>query len=178
MKFQRFIIVFLVSFFISKQASAQQTIVKSVNELPRYSQVYSELRDPFKDAQAAIALAAKSNRNVLIEIGGNWCTWCHKMDAFLAKNPQVYQTLHDNYVLLKINVSDSNGNEAFMQSLPPVQGYPHMYVSTSTGQILLSKDTAELLDNLEYSVDYWQAFLAKWQVKNNQENSDVSNAEG
>lgn len=140
--------------------------------LPLYSQVYDDSRDPFKDAVAAIKLASESNRNVLIEIGGNWCTWCHKMDAFLAKNPEIYQQLHDNYVLLKINVSDSNDNEAFMKSLPPVLGYPHMYVSTNQGQMLLSKDTAELLENLEYSAKNWLAFLDKWQAKNNKENTN------
>ena len=100
------------------------------------------------------------------------------MDAFLAKNPKVYQQLHSKYVLLKISVSDSNENEAFMKSLPPVQGYPHMYVSTNSGRMLLSKDTAELLDNLEYSVEYWSVFLDKWQVKNNKENDNVSSAKG
>ena len=110
-------------------------------------------------------LAKKTNRNVLIEIGGNWCTWCHKMDAFLLQNPEIFQTLHNQYVLLKINVSDTNENVDFMASLPPVLGYPHMYVSTADGKMLLSKDTAELLDEQGYSKHYWSAFLSEWAVK-------------
>ena len=132
-------------------------------ELPEYSKVYDDQRDPFADANAALALARSTNRNVLIEIGGNWCTWCHKMDAFLLKNPDIYNSLHSKYVLLKINVSDSNENEAFMKSLPPVLGYPHMYVSTGAGKMLLSKDTAELQDENGYSEEYWLTFLEKWQ---------------
>lgn len=182
MKFQLFIVLFLSSLLITSQSnaleSAHHSSIAIANDLPLYSKVYDDKRDPFKDAQAAITLAQKSNRNVLIEIGGNWCTWCHKMDAFLEKNPKIYQALHDNYVLLKISVSDSNENEAFMKSLPPVQGYPHMYVSTNTGQMLLSKDTAELLHDLEYSAEYWLTFLAKWQVKNNKENAHGSSAKG
>jgi len=135
----------------------------SVDYLPEYSKVYDDQRDPFKDANAALLLARDTNRNLLIEIGGNWCTWCHKMDAFLLKNPKVYTALHSKYVLLKINVSDSNENEVFMKSLPPVLGYPHMYVSTANGKMLLSKDTAELQNNSGYSKEYWLAFLNKWQ---------------
>ena len=131
--------------------------------LPVYSTIYDDQRDPFKDAADAIALAKKTNRNVLIEIGGNWCTWCKKMDAFLDKNPAVYKTLHQRYVVLKVNVSDSNENADFMAGLPPVLGYPHMYVSTGTGKMLLSKDTAELLEGDNYSVEHWLAFLDKWQ---------------
>ena len=176
MKFQLFIILLIVSILSTNQVSAAEAAGEPVKELPLYSKVYDDKRDPFKDAQAAITLAQASGRNVLIEIGGTWCTWCHKMDAFLADNPEIYQQLHDNYVLLKVSVSDSNENEAFMKSLPPVQGYPHMYVSTNTGQMLLSKDTAELLHDLEYSPEYWSAFLSKWQAENNKENSNVSNA--
>lgn len=135
----------------------------NADDLPKYSKVYDEKSDPFKDANAAIKLAQKTQRNVLIEIGGNWCSWCKKMDAFLAENPEVYHKLHSEFVLLKISVSDSNENEAFMKSLPPVLGYPHMYVSTSSGKMLLSKDTAELLVGEQYSKKHWLAFLNKWQ---------------
>ena len=155
------LLVILFSFFIFSSE------IRADNEqiLPFYSKYYDDQRDPFADAKDAINRAAKSNRNVLIEIGGNWCTWCKKMDAFLEKNPEVYQSLHSKYVVLKINVSDSNENEAFMKALPPVLGYPHMYVSTGTGKMLLSKDTAELLEGGNYSVERWIEFLTKWQVK-------------
>ncbi len=155
----------------SVEVSAEQAVVA---DLPKYSKMYDDQADPFKDAAAAIKLAQATNRNVLIEIGGNWCAWCHKMDAFLAKNPDVYQTLHQKFVLLKVNVSDTNENQAFMQSLPPVLGYPHMYVSTAKGKMMLSKDTAELLaqgdDSDDYSRQAWLAFLNQWQVANNSEN--------
>ena len=131
-------------------------------ELPEYSRIYDDKRDPFQDAKAAISLAQQTNRNVLIEIGGNWCTWCHKMDAFLEKNPHVYQALHDEFVILKVNVSDSNENEAFMKGLPPVLGYPHMYVSTAQGKMVLSKDTAELQEQGDYSVKQWLNFIEQW----------------
>lgn len=151
--------IFIISVLLSTHSMAYTA------DLPLYSKVYDDKRDPFKDAVAAIALAKETNRNVLIEIGGNWCTWCHKMDAFLAKNPDVYKELHDKFVILKINVSDSNENEAFMKSLPPVLGYPHMYVSTSAGKMVLSKDTAELQEDGKYSRKQWLSFIEQWQVK-------------
>jgi len=137
-------------------------------DLPKYSTIYDDQRNPFQDATAALALAKETNRQVLIVIGGNWCTWCHKMDAFLSENPDVYQALHTNYVLLKINVSDSNENEEFMKALPPVLGYPHMYISNANGKMLLSKDTAELLAGNSYSREYWLTFLNKWSAETNQ----------
>jgi thiol:disulfide interchange protein len=158
-RFPIFIAILFTSFFIPISSHAI-----NAEGLPKYSKVYDEKSDPFKDAGAAIKLAKETNRNVLIEIGGNWCGWCKKMDEFLLKNPEVYKKLHDEFVLLKISVSDTNENEAFMKSLPPVLGYPHMYVSTSSGKMILSKDTAELLEDEQYSKEQWLAFLNKWQA--------------
>jgi thioredoxin-related protein len=137
-----------------------------ITTLPSYSTHYDEQADPFTDAVAAIALAKQTKRNVLIEIGGDWCTWCHRMDSFLAQHPNVFTALHQHFVLLKINVSDTNNNAKFMQGLPPVLGYPHMYIADDTGKILLSKDTAELQQNGAYAEPIWLAFIAKWRVAN------------
>ena len=164
----------LLSVFITVSATSNATPTAITANLPSYSKVYDEQRDPFKDAAAALALAKETNRQVLIEIGGNWCSWCHKMDAFLVKNPEVYQALHSQYVLLKINVSDSNENDDFMKSLPPVLGYPHMYVSTAQGKMILSKDTAELLADNNYSKSQWLDFLTQWSVENNATSAKVT----
>ena len=158
--------VFIILFVLNGLAIIS-TATAAELELPIYSKIYDDKRDPFKDAVSAIKLAKETDRNVLLEIGGNWCTWCHKMDAFLAKNPDIYQKLHDEYVLLKINVSDANDNEAFMKSLPPTLGYPHMYVSTAKGKMILSKDTAELLSGDNYSREAWITFLEQWKLANN-----------
>jgi len=165
----RILVIIALSSFLSVNVIATEAL-----NLPVYSKIYDDKADPFQDATAAIKLAQATNRNVLLEIGGNWCTWCHKMDAFLEKNPDIYQKLHNEYVLLKINVSDSNENEAFMKSLPPTLGYPHMYVSTATGKMILSKDTAELLSGSHYSRDAWISFLEQWKVANNQQNISKS----
>jgi len=160
------ILVLSLSLFIGSTAAVNATPTIETSSLPNYSKVYDDQRDPFQDAAAALALAKETNRQVLIEIGGNWCSWCHKMDSFLAKNPDIYQALHSQYVLLKINVSDSNENNDFMESLPPVLGYPHMYVSTAQGKMILSKDTAELLNDNNYSREQWLSFLSKWSLAN------------
>ena len=159
-------LVISLSLLIGSVAIAKSAATFTAENLPTYSKVYDDQRDPFADAKAALTLAQASNRQVLIEIGGNWCSWCKKMDSFLDKNPDVYQALHQQYVLLKINVSDSNENSAFMKSLPPVLGYPHMYVATAQGKMILSKDTAELLDNYNYSKVQWLNFLNDWSVNN------------
>lgn len=160
----KFVLSIFFSLALAGQVSASPSLEASLaNPLPEYSKGFDEQRDPFKDAVHAINLAQETNRNILIKIGGKWCGWCHKMDKFLTDNPDIYQSLHNNFVLLKVNVSDTNENADFMKGLPPVEGYPHMYVTTGQGKMLLSKDTAEFLDDLEYSRNQWQTFIDNWQ---------------
>ena len=136
------------------------------NTLPAYSLKYDPSRDPFKDGAHAINLAKESNRRVLIEVGGEWCKWCHILDEFLDKNPDIKQRLHSTFVMLKINVSDANDNNAFLKAFPKPLGYPHMYVTEKNGNILWSKDTADFLVNGQYSRKQFTEFFNRWEISN------------
>ena len=132
--------------------------------LPPYSQGYDPARDPFVDDRAALKLAQETNRRVLIEVGGNWCSWCLKLDKFLAENPLIREQLHQNFVILKVNVSETNDNAEFMAGFPKPLGYPHIYISEADGRLIFSKDTAQLLENSRYSVQRFQQFIDKWKL--------------
>lgn len=139
------------------------------NLLPDYSQNYDAKRDPFKDGHDAIALAQKTHRRILIEVGGNWCKWCHVMDRFFTNNPDIHSKLHQAFVILKINVSDENDNQAFLSSFPRPLGYPHMYISETNGELLASKDTAEFMADGKYSRQKFLQFINHWAIKKDQQ---------
>jgi len=133
--------------------------------LPTYSTDYDPKRDAFKDGSSAIALATKTNRRVLIELGGDWCVWCHKLDSFFDKNPDLKKRLHETFVLLKINVSDENKNTEFRKAFPKSLGYPHMYVSDKNGDVLHSQDTALFQIDGSYDRKAFTQFFDRWAIK-------------
>ena len=139
-------------------------IVSAQPSLPRYSEVYDPGRDPFADGRAALKLAKATNRRVLIEVGGDWCRWCHVLNKFLEENKDIREQLHRHFVILKVNVSEANDNAEFMAGFPKPLGYPHMYITEADGRIIYSKDTAELLENSRYSVQRFQQFIDKWKL--------------
>lgn len=151
--------------------SADSDISINIGELPAYSTQYDPGRDAFKDGAAAVKLATETNRRILIELGGNWCKWCHIMDDFFDKNSDLKQQLHETFVMLKVNVSDENSNAEFLKSFPRPLGYPHMYVSEHNGSVLYSKDTAEFVQNGDYSRENFIAFFERWNIKNTQANT-------
>ena len=137
-------------------------------ELPAYSRHYDPARDPFADGRAAIELAKKTQRRILIEVGGNWCKWCHVLDKFIKNDAEIEQALYQTFVVLKVNVSDENSNEKFLAAFPKNLGYPHMYVADMDGKVLHSQDTAAFLVNLKYSKVKFLAFLKRWKFKENE----------
>jgi len=151
-----------ILFFVFQPFLNAQTFKQS---LPVYSRIYDPARDPIKDGQAALKLALATNRKVLIEVGGNWCAWCHKLDKFIHSNPQLRKDFFSTFVLLKVNVSDENDNKAFLKVFPPVYGYPHMFVTNQKGKIIESKDTADFLEKKRYSVKNIYQFINKWKTK-------------
>ena len=157
------LIALILPFNLSATIESNPSIT---NTLPAYSTQYNVKQDAFKDGAAAVKLATSTNRRILIELGGDWCTWCKKMDVFFDNNPDIKQKLHETFVMLKINVSDENDNAEFLKAFPKPLGYPHMYVSEYNGSVLWSQDTAEFLNDGHYTRESFLAFFERWNIKN------------
>ena len=123
---------------------------------------YDAKADPRADLQAALARAAKEHKTVLMDVGGEWCSWCHRMDHFLTDNAVLLDLLQANYVVVKVNYSDENKNKAFLAGYPKVEGYPHLFVLDATGKLLESKNTGDLEEGKGYNLQRFQEFLAKY----------------
>lgn len=136
---------------------------QAVNALPAYSHDYDVSRDPMADGRDALKLATATDRKVLIEVGGDWCCWCHVLDRFIKDHPDVQSRLYKTFVVLKVNVSDENDNAEFMKTFPPTKGYPHMYITDSEGTILHSQDTADFREDKKYSERRFMIFFDRWQ---------------
>jgi thioredoxin-related protein len=122
-------------------------------------------RDSEKDLQDAITLAAKTNQRILLDVGGEWCSWCHKLDKFFQDNKDVSEFLHSNFIVVKINYSKENKNEKFLLKYPQVKGYPHLFILDSKGKLLHSQDTGALESGDHHDHDKVFNFLKKWAPK-------------
>lgn len=135
----------------------------SVEPDPIYlTTTYDPTRDPYTDLTQAITRATKSNKHILLEIGGEWCVWCHILDDYIQETPDVAEALQKNYIVVKVNFSEENTNEEFIAQYPAVGGYPHIYVLDQKGNLLHSQDTVELEEGESYSDEAFLAFLARW----------------
>lgn len=131
--------------------------------LAPYSVAYDPERDPFADLEAAAEMARIQDKKILLEIGGDWCRWCHILDRYLAGSPEVRQRLLDTFVLMKVNVSEDNPNDAFLARLPEFTGVPHFVVLDTAGKVLGQQNTSMLEEGESYSDKAFLAFIRRWQ---------------
>src|SRR5262245_31962975 len=127
---------------------------------------YDPSRIGEKDIAAAIAEAHRSGRNVLLEVGGEWCSWCHILDKYFVDNPKLTELRDRNYVTVKINFSQENLNKSLLSKYPEIQGYPHLFVLDASGKLLKSQATSELEEGKSYNLGRFTEFLNKWAPPN------------
>jgi thiol:disulfide interchange protein len=107
---------------------------------------YDPKANPDADLRRALVEAKAGNKKVLVVAGGEWCTWCHYLEAFLKNNPAIDAELHRAFVPLKVYIGEENKNTAFFSRLPPAKGYPHFWVIASDGKVQKSVNTGTLED--------------------------------
>ncbi len=104
--------------------------------------------DPSRDADReladALARAKVTHRRVLLEVGGNWCLWCKRMDEFFAAHPDLAELRDADYVLVKVSVTPEQPNAAVLSRFPGVEDYPHFFVLDPDGSMVSSQQTSEL----------------------------------
>lgn len=123
---------------------------------------YDPARDAERDIRDAMAEAGRTGKRILLEVGGEWCIWCHIMDAFFEKNPELLALREKNFIMLKINFSEENKNEPALSRYPPINAYPHIFILDRDGKLLHSQDTGELEEGKSYNLARFMAFLKKW----------------
>lgn len=154
-----FVVPAMLALLLSAFAAEQAT--------PAYQPVlqYDPERDASADIEAAVAEAGRSKRHVLIEVGGEWCVWCHRLDDTLKEKKKLKALLERNFVVVKVNYSPENENEEVLSRYPEVAGYPHFFVLDGQGKLLHSQDTAKLEKGKSYHARRFKRFLTRWGPK-------------
>ena len=123
---------------------------------------YDPKRDPERDIQDAVTEAGRTGKRILLEVGGEWCSWCHIMDRYFDENPKLLDLREKNFVMVKINFSHENENKRLLSRYPAIPGYPHIFVLDTNGKLLHSQDTSKLESGKSYDLEKFLSFLKKW----------------
>lgn len=138
------------------------TSLLTIAQTEEKEKLFDPSRNPFDDLKSTVELAKNMNKRIILDIGGDWCVWCHRIDAFMNKTEEIKSLLDENFIVLKINVSKENKNEKFLAQYPAIEGYPHFFVLETDGSLLHSQNTGDLEKDKDYDSEKFISFLNKW----------------
>ena len=134
--------------------------------------IYNPQANAQADIDAAVARAAKADKNVLVQVGGNWCIWCIRFHDLVNKTPELNKYLTDNFEWVLVNYSPEVKNTEVLTKLgnPGRFGYPVFVVLNNKGEVLHIQDSGYLerdqdetkTDGPGHSVKKIQTFLKNW----------------
>lgn len=162
--------IYVLSLFIlsssaifAQTATAPKVAVKAVEVVTVEREKFDPKRVAADDLKGAIAKATAENKRIILDVGGEWCVWCREMDNFLIRNSELGQLRENNFVWVKVNMSEENENKEFLANYPEAKGYPHLFVLEKDGALLKSKDTSELEDGKKsYNLQKFTDFLKEY----------------
>lgn len=162
-------LVAFVAVVLPSLASAQATTVAPARtpavaavRQTQGEKLFDPTRDAAKDIEKGIALAKKQNKRVILDVGGNWCPWCIKLDHMFKEDKEVAQFLGAHYVVVKVNWSQENENKAVLSKYPKIESFPRLFVLDSKGKLLQDQDTGLLETGDHHDHDKVMTFLKKW----------------
>lgn len=120
---------------------------------------YDPARDPAADLAETVKMASIDGKNIILVVGGNWCSWCRLLSDYVHNSEAVQQKLASNFVMMKVNMGDGNDNTEFLGQYPKAEGYPHLYVLSSDGEFIHSQGTGVLENGAGYDDAKFLAFL-------------------
>lgn len=128
--------------------------------------IYNPSADAKSQITEAVNKAVTENKNVLIQVGGNWCPWCVKLHNLYFSEPKIDSILKSGYILVMVNYSKENKNLNVLNELgnPQRFGFPVLVVLDQKGFRLHTQDTGFLESGTGYNIDKVIEFLNGWTV--------------
>lgn len=148
--------IFLAVFLVSAAARAQET-----------KDIYDPSISGLKQFNTAVKEARTSGKHVLVQVGGNWCSWCRKLHKLTSTDTTIAAALRDDYVVVYMNYSKENKNMDVMNLLghPERFGFPVLVVVDGKGNRLHTQDSGLLESGEGHDPEKVLRFLKLWTVE-------------
>jgi thioredoxin-related protein len=158
-------LLFFASFIIiALGAKAQTTPTPAVVKLTDTAKLYHPEADAKADIAAAVKKASAEHKNVLLQIGGNWCIWCIRFNDLVSHDADLDKYVRANYVIVHVNYSKENMNEKVLADLgyPQRFGFPVFIVLDDKGNRLHTQNSGYLEDGKGHSKAKVMEFFQGW----------------
>jgi protein disulfide-isomerase len=115
---------------------------------------YDETADAHQNIAEAVKLAKKSDKHILLEMGGNWCPDCRALGAYLARE-DIKAWLDERFIVVPVDVGewDKNIDIAERYGNPISEGIPALVVLDKNENVVFATLAGELASARNMSGD-------------------------
>ncbi len=126
--------------------------------------IYHPEADAKADIEKALKQAEKDHKNVIIQVGGNWCSWCLLFNKYIHENQEIANYIDQNYVYYHLNYSKENKNEDILNDYgnPQKNGFPVLLVLYPDGKLMHTQETGSLEEGKGYNFEKVMKFLQQY----------------
>jgi thioredoxin-related protein len=155
MKFFLFAFAFAFLLLLNLAGNAQDT------------KLYNPYANAAKDLSDAVKKAKAEKKHVLIQAGGNWCSWCIIFNRFSKSESQVDSILNSDFIIYHLNYSPENKNAALMAKYgyPQRFGFPVFLILDENGNRIHTQNSSYLEQGRTYNKNKVIEFLQQWNKK-------------
>jgi len=156
--------VIAISSLPALAAKAPRISITSLSELDVPDRPFNESANANADVDAAFARARKSGKEVMIDLGGNWCADCRILSG-LMELPELHAFLAAHYEMVTVDVGRFNRNlqiPARFGITDRLQGVPAFLIATPDGKLVNAGHVSAIEDARHMSPQALADWLAQW----------------
>jgi thioredoxin-related protein len=133
-----------------------------------YAQTDTKIYDPSANAEndiaALVKLAKIEHKNILLQAGGNWCSWCIEFNRFTHADGSIDSLLNKCFVVYHLNYSKENENKSIFAKYgyPQRFGFPVFIILDGNGNKIHTQNSEYLEQGKSYNKQKVLEFLLNW----------------
>lgn len=143
-------------------------LLLTVVSFAQEKKLYTPQADAAADIAAAVKKAAAENKFVILQGGGNWCSWCIEFARFCKADKQIDSLLSSNFIWYHLNYSKENANKPIFAKYgyPQRFGFPVFIILNGKGERIHTQSSEYLEDGKKsYDKEKVMNFLEMWSPK-------------
>ena len=157
----------LLSLAASAQTAEQIAAAKAAHQpaiaYTPNKHIYPEITQAQPDVDAALKLARRTHKRIILDFGADWCGDCQVLDIYFHQSPNA-DLLQKHFVLVHVWIGHMDANLAIAgkYGVPLNKGVPALAVLNAYGKVIFVQKTGEFEDMRHMEPGSVTEFLEKW----------------
>jgi thioredoxin-related protein len=126
--------------------------------------IYNPSANAENDIARLVKVARIEHKHILLQAGGNWCSWCLEFNRFVHADGAIDSILNKCFLVYHLNYSKENENKTIFAKYgyPQRFGFPVFIILDESGTRIHTQNSEYLEQGKTYNKQRVMEFLLNW----------------